>query len=301
MLLMSPFKIMTERLLSGDPASFFPIHRAGRLKEWTHAEKLAHMDTLPGAHGFKIMFLPVKIKRATGAWTRAVAIQDEWLASRDVELIDLSLPLMNASFESESSRVQTRHRDQMRRLRAKVLGIKVEQLPHAGSMDLVDAPSNAGTHVRAPYAFGAGNGRRALTIDEVPLDWFYGDGVLLDFSRGKRPGDTLTLADVRGELERVGHTLASGDIVLIRTGAADAFEDDPAFPELGMALEREAASWLLDQGVRTIGCDAESCSGSPPSSTPGISSTARAPAAPASASTWPRASTSMCFSCLRCR
>ena len=48
---------------------------------------------------------------------------------------------------------------------------------------------------------------------------------------------------------------------MIRTGAADHFATDPAFPDLSLALERKAFSWLLDQGVRVIGCDAESLDG----------------------------------------
>jgi kynurenine formamidase len=257
-----PIPLMVERLRQGDKAAYFPIHRAGRLKEWTHAEKLAHMGTLPGPFGFKIMLFPVKIAHGTGAWIRAVAVEDEWLASRHVRLVDLSLPLMNASFEPEETQIVTRHGDQARRARAKTLGLRVEEIVHSGAMDLVDAPTHAGTHIDAPYHFGPSvNGQPARTVDQLPLEWFYADGVLLDFSQTKRPGDAITVADVRGALERVGHALRPGDMVLIRTGAADHFADDPAFPDRAPRLEREAAQWLLDQGVRVIGHDAESLDG----------------------------------------
>lgn len=257
-----PIPLMTERLLKGDPAAYFPIHRAGRLKEWTHAEKLANLSSLPGPDGFKLMLFPVKLARATGAWIRAVAVQDPWLDARPLRLVDLSLPIMNESFEPEPSRIITSHHEQSRRARAKRLGIRVEQMVHWGAMDHVETHTHAGTHVDAPYHFGpALGGAPAPTVDQLPLDWFYGDGVLLDFSQQKCSGETISAAEVRQALDRLDCRLKAGDIVLLRTGAADHFDDSPAFPDLGPALAREALLWLLDQGVRVIGCDAESLDG----------------------------------------
>jgi kynurenine formamidase len=209
-----------------------------------------------------MMFFPVKIARGTGGWIRAVAIEDEWLNSHQVRPVDLSLPIMNHSFELEESRIITMCRDQLLRAKARRLGIRVTAINHAGATDDVEASTHAGTHVVAPYHFGPViNGKRAATVDEVPLDWFYGDGVLLDFSEQKRPGDTITTGDLNNQLDRIDYGLKSQDIVLIRTGAADQFGNDPAFPDLSPVLERRAFSWLLDQGVRVIGCDSESLDG----------------------------------------
>ena len=207
------------------------------------------------------MFFPVKIAQATGAWIRAVAIEDDWLTSREIELIDLSLPIMNRSFEPVKSRVVTSHHDESRRARAKRLGMRVEEMVHLGAMDHVETYTHAGTHVDAPYRFGPGvDGQRARTVDELPLEWFYGDGVLLDLSP-KAPGERISAADVQGELERVGCRLGGGKIVLLRTGAANHFADDPAFTELSPRLDREALVWLLEQGVRVVGFGAESLDG----------------------------------------
>jgi len=138
----------------------------------------------------------------------------------------------------------------------------VSEIVHLGAMDIVETSTHAGTHVDAPYHFGpAANGGRARTVDELPLEWFYADGVLLDFSSVKRPGESISLADVTGRLERIGHKLKSQDIVLIRTGAAEHFADDPNFAELSIRLERNAFLWFLDQGIRVIGCDSESLDG----------------------------------------
>ena len=257
-----PIPLMTDLLLKGNHSAYFPIHRAGRQTEWTHAEKLANLRSLPGPFGFKMMFFPVKIARGTGGWIRAVAIEDEWLNSRRVRPVDLSLPIMNHSFESEESHIITMYRDQLLRAKARKLGIPVTDINHAGASDEVETSTHAGTHIVAPYHFGPViNGKRAATVDEVPLDWFYGDGVLLDFSAQKCPGDTISTGDLNSQLDRIGYRLKSQDIVLIRTGAADQFGNDPAFPDLSPTLERSAFSWLLDQGVRVVGCDSESLDG----------------------------------------
>jgi kynurenine formamidase len=121
---------------------------------------------------------------------------------------------------------------------------------------------NAGTHIDAPYHFGpTSDGQRARTIDDLPLDWFYSDGVVLDFSATKRPGESISLADVTNKLDRIGYRLKEQDVVLIRTGAADQFSNDPNFADLSIRLDLEAFLRLLDQGVRVIGCDAESLDG----------------------------------------
>ncbi len=251
-----PIPFMRERLLQGDPAAYFPVHRAGRHTEWTHAEKLANMGTLPGHEGFTAMFFPIKIAGATGAWTRAVGIEDPWLDG-ELELVDLSLPIMNASFEScGESRVTTIHHDQSRALRAKELGWTIDRIPHNSAMDHVATTTHSGTHIDAPLHFMPGGS----AVDQLPLEWFYGDGVLLDFS-AKRTEERITPADVRGAVDRSGARLSEQSIVLIRSGAGDHFTNDPAFADLGLALDLEAFCWLLDQGVRVIGCDQESLEG----------------------------------------
>lgn len=257
-----PIPLMTERFLKGEKDSYFPVHRAGRYTEWTHAEKLGHLGSLPGPTGFKVMFFPVKIARATGAWTRAVAIADPWLDNQRVAPVDLSQPIMNSSFELEESRITTTDHGQASRSKAKRLRIGAQDVVHAGATDEVETWTQAGTHVDAGYHFGPQlDGVRARTVDELPLKWFYGDAVLLDFSDQKRRGEMITRGDVIGFLDGIGYALKRDDIVLIRTGADSCFADDPAFVDQGMALDPGALSWLLDRGVRVIGCDAASLDG----------------------------------------
>jgi kynurenine formamidase len=111
------------------------------------------------------------------------------------------------------------------------------------------------THVDAPWHYNSRiQGERAQTIDELPLDWFYGPGVVLDMT-GKAEGERIDVADVESELGRIGHELGERDIVLVRTGR-DQFVDDPGYIALGPAVTADATRWLYERGVRVMGIDA---------------------------------------------
>jgi kynurenine formamidase len=111
------------------------------------------------------------------------------------------------------------------------------------------------THVDAPWHYNSTiEGRRAETIDELPLEWFFSDGVVLDMS-GKADGDAMTVADAEAELARIDHELKPLDIVLVRTGR-DAHYADPGYMALGPGVTAEATRWLYERGVRVMGIDA---------------------------------------------
>ena len=59
-----------------DAAIIWEGHKAGRDIGYCHLEKLHNLEALP-ATGFKIACFPVKIKRASAGWTRAVAIIED--------------------------------------------------------------------------------------------------------------------------------------------------------------------------------------------------------------------------------
>jgi kynurenine formamidase len=115
--------------------------------------------------------------------------------------------------------------------------------------------SHAGTHMDAPWHFGPlCEDKTAKTIDEVPLAWCFGPGVVLDL-RFKKPGETIEPADLKRALLAISYVLKPGDIVLLMTGADKrAREKDYFSAHPGMG--RESTLWLLDQGIRVIGIDA---------------------------------------------
>jgi kynurenine formamidase len=111
------------------------------------------------------------------------------------------------------------------------------------------------THVDAPWHYNSTiRGERAQTIDELPLDWFLGDGVVLDMT-AKADGEAVDVDDVEQELERVGHELKERDIVLVRTGR-DAQYRDAGYMALGPGVTAAATHWLWERGVRVMGIDA---------------------------------------------
>jgi kynurenine formamidase len=111
------------------------------------------------------------------------------------------------------------------------------------------------THVDAPWHYNSRiQGKPAQTIDELPLRWFFSDGIVLDF-RAKDDGDAITVDEAEAELDRIGHDLQPLDIVLIRTGR-DQFYDAPDYMTRGPGVSAATTKWLWERGVRVMGIDA---------------------------------------------
>ena len=114
--------------------------------------------------------------------------------------------------------------------------------------------SHAGTHVDAPYHYyPTCQDKPARTIDQCPLEWYFGPGVVLDMSH-KRPGETVSAQDVEAELGRIGCTLHPGDIVCVR------FDTDKTFGTWAYwnahpGMSDSAVRYILDHGVKVIGVD----------------------------------------------
>jgi kynurenine formamidase len=111
------------------------------------------------------------------------------------------------------------------------------------------------THVDAPYHYNSKiGGKPAQTIDQLPLEWFYAPGVVLDFD-GRPDDEVIEVADVEEALARAGHDMRPLDIVLVRTGR-DAFLTEPDYMARGPGVSAAATHWLYDHGVRVMGIDA---------------------------------------------
>lgn len=68
-----PYRFMLKEFLE-QKKPLYPAHFYGRKREFIHIERLANLDKLPSAFGFKIACFPVKIKQTGAAWARVVAI-----------------------------------------------------------------------------------------------------------------------------------------------------------------------------------------------------------------------------------
>ena len=112
-----------------------------------------------------------------------------------------------------------------------------------------------GTHVDAPWHYHStmDGGQRAITIDEVPLDWCLQPGVKLDF-RHLPDGHVVGPDEIDAELARIGHTLRPLEIVLINTAAGAAY-GQADYIHRGCGVGRAGTLHLLRQGVRVVGTD----------------------------------------------
>jgi kynurenine formamidase len=120
--------------------------------------------------------------------------------------------------------------------------------------DEIKLSTHGTTHLDAPWHYApTSEGRTARTIDEIPLEWCYGDGVVLDM-RHKGDGDAVSVDDVKKALGKIGYTLKPMDIVLIQTGN-DRMLGTRSYFTQGAGVSAAATRWILDQGVKVTGID----------------------------------------------
>ena len=179
-----------------------------------------------------------------------------------MKIIDLSVPIENdvlsdpPGYGPEIDYID--HKQSMPGLQAFFPGLQPDDMPdaEAWAIERIKLTTHNGTHLDAPYHYAStmNHGQRAMTIDEVPLDWCFRPGIKLDF-RHFENGYVATSQDVRAELARIGHTLSPLDIVVVNTAAGTRF-GSPDYVATGCGVGREATLWLLEQGVRITGTDA---------------------------------------------
>jgi kynurenine formamidase len=136
-------------------------------------------------------------------------------------------------------------------------GLQSSDLPdgEAWAIERVELITHNGTHLDAPYHFAStmNKGERAITIDEVPLDWCFQPGVKLDFTRFD-DGYVATAEDVAAELARIGHVLSPLEIVVVNTSAGKRYGQRD-YVTAGCGIGYEATMFLLERGIRLTGTD----------------------------------------------
>jgi len=172
------------------------------------------------------------------------------------EIIDLSLPLKEGP--GEAVPVMVRHEAHITGARSmrQHFGCTEMDLPQGlgWANDMVTMSSHAGTHVDAPWHYSpVSEGRKARTIDEMPLEWFYSDGVVLDMTH-KPGGSGITVDDLQKALAKIAYSLKPWDIVLIQTGA-DGYWGKAEYMDAGCGMTRDSTLWLVERGVRVMGID----------------------------------------------
>jgi kynurenine formamidase len=172
-----------------------------------------------------------------------------------MRVIDLSVPLEPSAGEPVPVAIEFVSHAEGADILGKPAGLDRTAFPGgmAVSLEHVRLTSHSGTHIDAPSHYGPTcAGARARTIDELPLEWFVGPGVLLDLATGSE--DVVSAGEVDAELHRIGHRISPGDIVLIHTGADSGWGSPSYFTDF-RGVSRDATEYLVRRGVRVIGVD----------------------------------------------
>ena len=174
-----------------------------------------------------------------------------------MKIIDLGVPMEAVPGQGQAVEViHIPHEDGTASMR-QAFGCSKDDLPQGlgWAADTLTLSTHAGTHVDAPWHYSpVSGGKKARTIDEMPLEWFYSEGVILDM-RHKPRGSAVTIDDLKEALKSIGYTLKPADIVLIQTGA-DKYWGTPEYQDAGCGMTRESTLWLIEQGIRVMGTDA---------------------------------------------
>lgn len=124
---------------------------------------------------------------------------------------------------------------------------------HSSTSKLLQISDHSGTHVDAIAHFDPRPG--APTIDEMPLETFYGQAVCLDVSH-VGPRGWIDAKDLGEACREHNIEIRPGDIMLIYAGHSDRTYGSPAFLTDFPGLTPEAARWLAAKGVKNFGVEA---------------------------------------------
>ncbi len=125
---------------------------------------------------------------------------------------------------------------------------------HGVNAQYIQTSNHMGTHIDAPRHFVT-DGK---TIDQVPLEWLYGDGVIVNLSDELDELGVYTPQMIEARVE-----VREGDILLLHTGwerhAQFASEpDEEKYIHRHPGAHRDMVPWLLDKKIHVWGVDAVS-------------------------------------------
>jgi len=178
------------------------------------------------------------------------------------QLVDISVPLQGGIASDppglEPSITYVDHQQSVPDMLRFFPGATAEDLPdgEGWAIERIEATTHTGTHLDAPYHYAStmDGGRRAITIDEVPLHWCFQPGVKLDF-RHLPDGHVVTPDDIDVERAQLVADAVELGVVLVNTRAGTRYGQDD-YVTSGCGVGRAATLHLLEQGVRVTGTDA---------------------------------------------
>lgn len=112
--------------------------------------------------------------------------------------------------------------------------------------------THTGTHIDAPSHYIIGG----KTVDQLPIEAFAGEGVVLDISY-KKPGEAITVED----LKTYDHEIKAGDILMLHTGWDKRMGFNLEYLFEWPYLVEETAKYLVKKKVKALGVDTLSVGG----------------------------------------
>lgn len=176
-----------------------------------------------------------------------------------MKIIDLSKTIQYNPNDPFFMKVKIKHKSHKKsRLLVRLLGLPFRLFPKKFSGWADDEIKKMGvhatTHMDAPWHYAPTcMGKPAKKIDQVPLEWCFGDGIVIDMKH-KTDFDPITSNDIITFLEREKVILKPNMIVLIKTGR-DKFMGTKDFFSKGTGMSAEATEWLIKQGIKVMGID----------------------------------------------
>ena len=179
--------------------------------------------------------------------------------AKKFRIVDLSLEIKEGPGVLGAKITYLDHKESVPQMLQSWPGIKEDDLPDGlgWAAETITLGTHSGTHMDAPYHYHPTMaGEKSRTIDEMPLEWAYGPGVVLDM-RDKAPGTVITTEDVQTALEKMNYRIKPLDIVLVMTGADKYWKNNDIrkYVTEYAGMGREATVWLINQGVKLVGTD----------------------------------------------
>lgn len=176
-----------------------------------------------------------------------------------MKIIDLSKTIQYYPNDPGFMKVKIKHKPHKKaRLLIRVFGLPFRLFPQKFKGWADDSIRKMGvhstTHMDAPWHYSPTcEGKPAKTIDQIPLEWCFGEGIVIDMKH-KADYDPITKANIIQYLEKENLSLKPKMIVLIKTGR-DKYMGTKDFFTKGTGMSAEATEWLIEQGIKVMGID----------------------------------------------
>ncbi|QZT37118.1 cyclase family protein [Halosquirtibacter xylanolyticus] len=177
-----------------------------------------------------------------------------------MKIVDLSKPIAYNKKDPWFMRVKIKHKShRASKWLIRVLGLPFRLFPknfEGWADDCIQKMGvHATTHMDAPWHYSPTVGDApAKTIDQIPLEWCFGEGLVIDMSH-KLDDEEIMLEEVKCFIDDHDLVVKEGMIVLFRTGR-DKYIGQSDYHKHGVGVSAAVTEWLIDLGIKVMGIDA---------------------------------------------